>query len=255
MSHTLGGNTCKIMALMRWLGLELMQVSWCTWFGDDGVVILDCDRPIKTQPSQPRVVSYVDFSSNYRWTLTNLTKGAVIRKHIRSKVSSEKQKQVAKDFSPLELLHYFNDIANGIMFWRITLLCVFPKLFCALLVSSIKFLTGRTHAPLRSALSLLIRNRDNKPSLLSVRGPRPDFTNTWSNAGYYDFALRTRCFVTKCYIFKTHRDCISKFAPFRTMLTGLVNCIYSRKNETNNKNNSLPQRGLLPFSWSKVIGT
>ena len=35
-------------------------------------------------------------------------KGAVIRKHIRSKISFEKQKQVTKDFSLIELLYYFN---------------------------------------------------------------------------------------------------------------------------------------------------
>ena len=37
----------------------------------------------------------------------------------------EKQYQVAKDLSPLELFHYFNDITNEIIFWRITILCVF----------------------------------------------------------------------------------------------------------------------------------
>ena len=49
----------------------------------------------------------------------------------------------AKDFSLLELLHYFNDITNGIISWRITLLCVFSKLFCALLVSNIKCFTRK----------------------------------------------------------------------------------------------------------------
>ena len=40
----------------------------------------------------------------------------------------------ANDSSLSELLHHFNHTANGI-----TLLCVFPKPFCALFVFSIKF--------------------------------------------------------------------------------------------------------------------
>ena len=57
-------------------------------------------------------------------------------------------------------------------------------------------LQGGTHAPW-SALSLLIHNRDNKPSLLSVRGGTARFINTWSKAGYYDFPLRTRALSLK----------------------------------------------------------
>ena len=38
------------------------------------------------------------------------------------------------------------------------------------------------------------------------------------------------------YIFKTYRARISEFAYFRTIMTGLVNCIYSNNNETNNNN-------------------
>ena len=45
----------------------------------------------------------------------------------------------AKDSSLSELLHHFNDKANGIIFWRITLLCVFSKPFCVLFVFSIEF--------------------------------------------------------------------------------------------------------------------
>ena len=38
------------------------------------------------------------------------------------------------------------------------------------------------------------------------------------------------------YIFKTYRARISEFAYFRTIMTGLVNSIYSNNNETNNNN-------------------
>ena len=102
MFHTLGGNTCIIMGLMRWLGQELMQVLWHIWFGNFDVVILDCDHPGKTQRSQIKVVSFVDFSYKKHRPLTNLTKGAVIQKHIRFKISFEKQQRVAK------LLHYYS---------------------------------------------------------------------------------------------------------------------------------------------------
>ena len=40
-----------------------MQVSRCIWFGNDGVVILDCDRAGKTQYSQLGVESLIDFPS------------------------------------------------------------------------------------------------------------------------------------------------------------------------------------------------
>ena len=39
------------------------QVSQCIWFGNDGVLILDCDRPGKTQYSQLGVESIIDFPS------------------------------------------------------------------------------------------------------------------------------------------------------------------------------------------------
>ena len=39
------------------------QVSQCIWFGNDGVGILDCDRPGKTQYSQLGVESIIDFPS------------------------------------------------------------------------------------------------------------------------------------------------------------------------------------------------
>ena len=39
------------------------KVSRCIWFGNDGVVILDCDRPGKTQYSQLGVESVIDFPS------------------------------------------------------------------------------------------------------------------------------------------------------------------------------------------------
>ena len=52
MFHTLGGDTCRIMGLIRWLGWELMQVLWRWWFGNVDVVILDCDHSGKTRRSQ-----------------------------------------------------------------------------------------------------------------------------------------------------------------------------------------------------------
>ena len=55
-----------------------MQVLWHIWFGNFDVVILDCDHPGKTQRSQIKVVSFVDFSYKKHRPLTNLTKGAVI---------------------------------------------------------------------------------------------------------------------------------------------------------------------------------
>ena len=39
------------------------QVLQCIWFGNDDVVILDCDRPGKTQYSQLGVESIIDFPS------------------------------------------------------------------------------------------------------------------------------------------------------------------------------------------------
>ena len=39
------------------------QVSQCIWFGNDGVGILDCDRPGKTQYSQLGVESIINFPS------------------------------------------------------------------------------------------------------------------------------------------------------------------------------------------------
>ena len=39
------------------------QVSQCIWFGNDGVGILDCDRPGKIQYSQLGVESIIDFPS------------------------------------------------------------------------------------------------------------------------------------------------------------------------------------------------
>ena len=39
------------------------QVSQCIWFGNDGVVILYCDRPGKTQYSQLGVEGIIDFPS------------------------------------------------------------------------------------------------------------------------------------------------------------------------------------------------
>ena len=121
---------------------------------------------------------------------------------------------------------------------KITLLCVFPKLFCALHVSSIKFLTRKD-----TLTEVCIEFTDTDRGILR-------FINTWSKARFYDFPLRTRCFVTKCYIFKTHKACISEFTYFPTKMTGLTNWIYSNNNETNNKNNNLP----FPSSWSEVTG-
>ena len=64
----------------------------------------------------------------------------------------------ANDSSLSELLHHF---------------VYFPSCFVLYSFSASNSLQGGTHAPW-SALSLLIYNRDNKPSLLSVRGARPD---------------------------------------------------------------------------------
>ena len=151
---------------MRWLGWELMQVLWHIWFGNFDVVILDCDHPGKTQRSQIKVVSFVDFSYKKHRPLTNLTKGAVIQKHIRFKISFEKQQQVAK------LVHYFNDIANGIIFGELHFFVSFLSCFVLYSFSASNSLQGGTYAPW-SALSLLMHNRDDKLSLLSERGYGP----------------------------------------------------------------------------------
>ena len=55
------------------------------------------------------------------------------------------------------------------------------------------------------------------------------------------------------YMFKTHRAHISEFAYFRTMMTGLVNYIYSNNNETINNNNNKKNLPILS-SKSKVTG-
>ena len=54
-------------------------------------------------------------------------------------------------------------------------------------------------------------------------------------------------------MFKTHRAHISEFAYFRTMMTGLVNYIYSNNNETINNNNNKKNLPILS-SKSKVTG-
>ena len=97
--HTFSGNTYIIMELMRWFGWELTQVLWRIWFGNDKY-----GDPSKTQRSQ--VLSISLWSNNEQWQIWQ--RGAVIRKHIRSKISFEKQKQVTKDFSLIELIDYFN---------------------------------------------------------------------------------------------------------------------------------------------------
>ena len=52
-------------------------------------------------------------------------------------------------------------------------------------------------------------------------------------------------------MFKTHRAHISEFAYFRTMMTGLVNYIYSNNNETINNNNNNKK---LTNSFFKIKG-
>ena len=80
----------------------------------------------------------------------------------------------AKDSSLSKLLNHFNDTANGIIFFvELHFFVSFLSRFVFYSFSASNSLQGGTHAPW-SALSLLIHNRDNKPSLLSVRGARPD---------------------------------------------------------------------------------
>ena len=102
----------------------------------------------------------------------------------------------ANDSSLSELLHHFNHTANGIISRELHFFVSFPSRFVLYSFSASNSLQGGTHAPW-SALSLLIHNRDNKPSLLSARGGTARFINTWSKAGYYDFPLRTRALSLK----------------------------------------------------------
>ena len=82
----------------------------------------------------------------------------------------------ANDSSLSELLHHFNHTANGIISRELHFFVSFPSRFVLYSFSASNSLQGGTHAPW-SALNLLIHNRDNKPSLLSVRGGTARFIN------------------------------------------------------------------------------